>query len=561
MIAICRWRLLTSRRQQRLIGLLLDNGSNHSQMGHRRNGFSSSRKSGASPRTEDRPRNRKPNKRKLKKIEDSPRERKPDKRKLKNIEDSPRERKPDKRKLKKIEDSPRERKPDKRKLKKISKEKSRLGSHDEKRTTRIQVDRSLYPPNQIDAVVVCHPGLDSFLSQELELLGIEHSMESETEVKLHSANASDLLRCHLYLGTASQILLRCGPDFHARGWPELIRKVQRIPWTDILEPQARLSTKVTSINSKLFHTGAIQERIESAIHKVLGKEDVPSERLDGEDSHKPAVNQEGGVRLLARVHNDRVRLYLSSSPSPLHQRQYRLATGKAPLREDLAYALLWSTGLRPLYFQKESSTHGALLDPLCGSGTIAIEAAAMMGGLPPGRLHSMPFQGTCLYKSNEEWEQMIASAVEQSVVNSGRVSVSASDRDAGVIVGAKSNASRAGVEKVVDFRRCAFSAHPWFEKPSTAPNGILVVSNLPFGQRLSFKKPMSEGQFSHLLPMYQKLANNLNNLAGAGCAYTAVFLTNNPRLIMRSGVQGKVTTLFKMNHGGIPVIAVKVSPG
>jgi putative N6-adenine-specific DNA methylase len=406
--------------------------------------------------------------------------------------------------------------------------------------------RHPFPPHQMDVYLSCHPQLEAFLSQELRLLGIEHVVKGRG-VELISPTPQDLLRCCLYLGTASQVLIRCGNGFLARGLAELKRKVQKMPWSEIFQENVVLNTKVTSSKSRLYHTGAIQDRIESAIYEALGQE-------KGDD-----VARNGAVvNLHAHVFRDRLQLSIESSGSPLHQRQYRLETGKAPLREDLAYAFLWSGGLRPSHLEP-SQKFQAILDVFCGSGTVAIEAASMVNGLPPGRLREAPFRGTYLHDP-KEWDRMRVSAMHKSHKPTDIASVSASDRDSGVIVGAAhSNATRAGVVDAMEFLNCAFSSHPWLESPSQAPQRLLIASNLPFGRRTTTKKNEESSQVHHLLPMYQKLAHHLNQLSDSGCQYTAIFLTDDPSLLQRSGIRDKVSIAFKTDHGGIPVTTMVVS--
>ena len=404
----------------------------------------------------------------------------------------------------------------------------------------------------LNAYVTCHPGLEPFLSQELNLLGIGHSIEPiRYRLKLDSPRVSDLFRCHLFLGTASHIQVSCGEDFGARGWPELQRKVERIPWNDILHSGIHLETKVSARKSKLYHTAAIQERIESSIYKVLG-------RHVGTTAAMKKRSSIDIVTLQVVVQHDRVQFYLSSSADPLHRRQYRFETGKAPLREDLAYAFLWSAGLRPAYFEQPSARkYDAVFDPFCGAGTVAIEAAGMMAGMPPGRLLPAPFQGSTLHDP-QEWNSLVNNAIQKASTDlSDKVLVSASDRDAGCYQATISNSNRAGLIDVIQVSKCAFSSHPWFEKPLEAPRKLLIASNLPFGKRTTVRTKKKD--IHPLLPMYQKLSSHLNRLSENGCRYTAIFLTDDPTMLKRSGINNKTSTQFKINHGGVPVYASAIT--
>lgn len=421
-----------------------------------------------------------------------------------------------------------------------------------KDTSREAIHTPLAAPNDpsfssgnLNAYVTCHPGLEPFLSQELNLLGIGHSVEPmRHRVRLNSPSASDLFRCHLFLGTASQILVSCGEDFGARGWPELQRKVERIPWREILQNNVQLMTKVSATKSKLYHRTAIQERIDASIYKVLGRDVQTKDSVNASTSGN-------SVALQAIVQHDRVQFYLSSSVDALHRRRYRLETGKAPLREDLAYAFLWNAGLRPVYYETPNAwKYDAVLDPFCGAGTVAIEAAGMLTGLPPGRLLPEPFLGSTLHNP-KVWSNLVSAATRKARVD--KVLVSASDRDAGSYRATISNTNRAGLIDVLQVSQCAFSSHPWLENPLEAPQKLLIASNLPFGRRTTVRT--NKARVPPLLPMFQKLSGLLNKLSENGCSHSATLLTDDPTTLMRSGLRGKSSSQFKIKHGGIPVFA------
>jgi putative N6-adenine-specific DNA methylase len=104
------------------------------------------------------------------------------------------------------------------------------------------------------------------------------------------------------------------------------------------------------------------------------------------------------VRIAVRFVDDVATISLDTSATPLHRRGYRLDGAKAPLREDIAFAVLQAAGFRKGM---------ALLDPFCGSGTIAIEAACIAAGLPPGRLRPAPLQGFA-FADAAEWQKLLA---------------------------------------------------------------------------------------------------------------------------------------------------------
>lgn len=415
-----------------------------------------------------------------------------------------------------------------------------------------------FPPSQMDVFVSCLPGLETILSAEMKALDIDHKTEAGG-VQLIKPTSEDIMECHLFLGTASNVLLRCGDPFVVRGLPELRRKTSKLPWRRILKRDVRLEARVTSSKSKLYHTTAIRDRILSGIYEALGYE-VPD---DGQRFEPPEVEGDAVVKLDVRLLRDNVSISIDTSETPIHQRGYRLQTAKAPLREDLAYAMLWSAGWKPQYYDdldeddlaKDTRVFSGLLDPLCGSGTIAIEGAAMAAGLPPGRLRPAPLGGTRL-QNGGKWKKLVMGTASGRVSKKalGKKIIAASDRDAGAVEIAKSNAKRAGVLRLIDFDECALAAQPWFENPESAPRNLLLASNPPFGKRISAPTKHSSGE-PQLLPLFQTLGSRVKRLIETGRGVGTILLANDPAMLRRTGID-HVGLAFKSLHGGMPVSAL-----
>ena len=208
--------------------------------------------------------------------------------------------------------------------------------------------------------VVTAPGLEGVTAAELAGLGFPGTAESGG-IAL-AASPEDLYTLNLHLRTASRILVRIA-EFRARTFHELERHAARIPWNDFTDGGRPARVRVTSRKSRLYHQRAIEERVLRAI-------DSPA--AVGEDEERVG---EGEQLFVVRFHYDRCVISADSSGALLHRRGYRQALGKAPLRETLAAAMLLSSGW---------DGRTALLDPMCGSGTIPIEAALMARGIPPG---------------------------------------------------------------------------------------------------------------------------------------------------------------------------------
>jgi len=360
-----------------------------------------------------------------------------------------------------------------------------------------------------------------------------HSGGLSFHVKEEESLQQIVMNCHLFLGTASHVYLRCGDIFYARNMEELRRKVSSMPfWSmcidtaaanndDSIEPSIpKFNIKVKSTKSKLIHTVGIAQRIERGIYDALGIAIDDGNDEDDEEGKERTTRRnsynENAINILVHIHRDQVQISMDTSATPLHKRGYKLEVAKAPLREDLAFALLRCAGWGTNPAMTSSNFHGDrktnsyynsnfLLDPFCGSGTILIEGAAMAVGLPPGRLRPPPLWGTTLF-DDDGWRKLVekynvhigasgddtkvhnlatASSSDEidnsnmnmdsnekdddNIVATTNINIFGSDRDAGAIKAAKANAERAGVSNVVTFECYPLSSNPWFEQPNSAP--------------------------------------------------------------------------------------------
>lgn len=451
-----------------------------------------------------------------------------------------------------------------------------------------------------DALVTCQPGLEPVLSQELQSLGIQHVQSNSSPlpgIAIPRASIDDLYSCHLHLGTASRILLRCCPDFSARALGELQRKLapgsssKSAWWLDtIAQHNATIQVKAVARKSRLYHTGAIEERVMESIKRAVGSRATvvdhrkPGSQLSIADPRNRKQANASTLNFHVSVFRDVVSIWMDTSSSPLHQRGYRLQTAKAPLREDLSFALLYCAGWRPATRrlrltrageaagQASGSPSRSLLDPFCGSGTIVIEAAAMACGLPPGRLRPPPFGGTNMHDPTR-WQNLVSAGDNQIQREQVGCMVHGSDRDEGAVAIAAANARRAGVLDAIDLRHCAFSSHPFLEEPDVAPKSLLIASNPPFGRRISASSPSTPGPLSTskekrrrdtspLLPLYQRLSDRVKCLMRRPECSTndvsMVLLTDDHALIQNAFPGWRHDVALRTSHGGIPVEFISV---
>ena len=308
------------------------------------------------------------------------------------------------------------------------------------------------------------------------------------------ASLSDLYRANLHLRTASRVLLRLG-EFYAAAFSELRKKASRLPWEQYLSPGQPVVLRVTCHKSKLYHSDAVAERVAGAIADRLGQPSpYTTKRGDDEtvDTTRRVISAHAQLSVVRLVH-DKCTISVDSSGAPLHQRGYRLATAKAPLRETLAAAMLFASGW---------DMASPLLDPFCGSGTIAIEAAMIARNIPPGRARRFAFMDWPNFDA-ALWQSLLENVETRddsprSEAERDRASlppIIASDRDAGAVEAAKANAARAGVADEIGFSRRAVSAI----EPPLFPGWI--VTNPPYGVRVSGDKDLRNlyAQFGHVL--------------------------------------------------------------
>jgi putative N6-adenine-specific DNA methylase len=365
---------------------------------------------------------------------------------------------------------------------------------------------------------VTAPGLKQVAAQELLALGLQPShMDGDAPaggVEFDGA-LSDLYRANLHLRSVNRVLLRLG-QFYAAAFSELRKKAARLPWERWLNPGRPLALRVTCHKSRLYHSGAVAERVAGAIGDRLGQA-PPLESFD-QHSGEPLPQL-----VLVRLERDLCTISLDSSGAGLHRRGYRLATAKAPLRETLAAGMLLASGWDP---------SSPLWDPFCGSGAIPIEAACLAQNLAPGRLRRFAFMDWPGF-DQAEWAKLLQQAKAQ--VSDRRPLIRASDRDAGAIRMAQANVGRAGVGDWVEFTQAAVSA----AQPPPTPGW--VVTNPPYGRRVSSGKDLRD--------LYARLGQVLYEKCPG---WQFAVLCNDPRLLAASRLPA--TQRISTDNGGLPVM-------
>lgn len=370
---------------------------------------------------------------------------------------------------------------------------------------------------------VAAPGLEPIVAAELAGLGL--TAQATAGGAAFSGEALELYRANLHLRTASRVLLRLG-EYYSASFSELRAKGRRLPWARYLRPGQPVAIRATSHKSKLYHSDAVAERVAGAIGDHLGQpvEVVKGQPESDDDSPPPAAGGSAPALVIVRLVHDIVTVSLDTSGPLLHQRGYRLAAGKAPLRETLAAAMLLAGGW---------DTAAPLLDPFCGAGTIPIEAALLALNLAPGRARRFAFMDWLEFQP-DLWHRLLAEA--DAARRPEAPPIWGYDRDAGAVEAAHANAERAGVAEHLRFERRAVSA---LEAP---PGPGWVVTNPPYGVRVS--------QGSDLRNLYAHFGKALR----ARClGWHVALLAGDQRLAQATGLRFAEGRTLRLVNGGLRV--------
>ncbi len=328
-----------------------------------------------------------------------------------------------------------------------------------------RASREASPP---DAFAIAAPGLAPLVARELETLGVS-PLAVEPAGVAFAGSPEAIFRVNCWSRLASRVIVRLAA-FEARDFATLEKQAQRVPWELVLANGETAALSVTCRKSRLYHSDAVAERVARGItRRLAGVRIADAAPDDGDDEASEPIDASARVqRVLVRFDRDHCTISADASGALLHRRGWRLDTGKAPLRETLAAALLVASGW---------PGDVPLMDPMCGAGTIAIEAALRARNIAPGLARDF---------SCEAWpgaDARVAATVRDEARKAIRPATAApivaADRDAGAIVATTTNAERAGVladltivhQSLSLTALAAVGAHGW------------LVTNPPYGIR------------------------------------------------------------------------------
>lgn len=312
-----------------------------------------------------------------------------------------------------------------------------------------------------ELIAPCHFGLEAVLKKEIIDLGYEIT-EVENGRVTFEGDAEAICRANIFLRTAERILLKVG-SFKAYTYDELFEQTRELPWERYLPKDGKCwIKKASSINSKLFSPSDIQRIMKKAIARRMQSE-YDLERM-------PETGDEYPVRVF--FYKDLVTVAIDTSGESLHRRGYRQLASKAPITETLAAALILLTP-----WNKDR----ILVDPFCGSGTFAIEAAMIAANIAPGMNRSFLSESwknliprKCWYEAVDEATEMVCEDVE--------VDIQGYDIDGEIVKAARENAKRAGVDHLIHFQQRAV------EDLSHPKKYGFIISNPPYGERIEEKE-------------------------------------------------------------------------
>lgn len=308
-------------------------------------------------------------------------------------------------------------------------------------------------------------GLESVLAAELLKLGARDIQTLNRAVSF-TGDEGFLYKANLCLRTALRVL-RPIHTFIVRNEEHLYDEIKKMRWEEYISPKDTFGIDAV-LNSSLFtHSLYVAQRVKDAI----------VDRFQARMGKRPSVDlADPTIRINVHIGKDNVTVSLDSTGESLHKRGYRKERNIAPLNEVLAAGLVAITGWDP---------HFALIDPMCGSGTIAIEAALQAANIPPGyfRLEGVEKQIKGFAFMNwrsfdaDLWETILKGVTGR--IKNGDFPIYASDLSPNVVKKAKENLKTAMVEDMVKIQTANF-----IDLAKPASKGIVIV-NPPYGERMN----------------------------------------------------------------------------
>ncbi|MYZ20052.1 THUMP domain-containing class I SAM-dependent RNA methyltransferase [Ligilactobacillus salivarius] len=326
-------------------------------------------------------------------------------------------------------------------------------------------------------IATCAAGIESIVGNELKHLGYKVNVENG-RVRF-DGDVADITKTNLWLRTADRIKIVVG-EFTAKTFEELFQGVESLNWEDFLPLDAEFPVAGKSQKSTLHNVPSVQAITKKAIVTKMSTVYHRRTKLPETGALYP---------IEVAINKDKVLITLDTTGSSLFKRGYRVNKGGAPLKENMAAALVLLARWYP---------EMPFVDPVCGSGTIPIEAALIGCNIAPGLKRNFAF---------EDWDwvdkDIIKQAREQAqaaIKKDIDLDISGYDIDGSMIEIAKENAVQAGVQDIVNFKQMAVK-----DFKTDKINGV-IVANPPYGERLSDKEHVHQ-LYQQMGKLYQPLTS------------------------------------------------------
>ena len=326
-------------------------------------------------------------------------------------------------------------------------------------------------------IATCAAGIESIVGNELKHLGYKVNVENG-RVRF-DGDVADIAKTNLWLRTADRIKIVVG-EFTAKTFEELFQGVEGLNWEDFLPLDAEFPVAGKSQKSTLHNVPSVQPITKKAIVTKMSTVYHRRTKLPETGALYP---------IEVAINKDKVLITLDTTGSSLFKRGYRVNKGGAPLKENMAAVLVLLARWYP---------EMPFVDPVCGSGTIPIEAALIGCNIAPGLKRNFAF---------EDWDwvdkDIIKQAREQAqaaIKKDIDLDISGYDIDGSMIEIAKENAVQAGVQDIVNFKQMAVK-----DFKTDKINGV-IVANPPYGERLSDKEHVHQ-LYQQMGKLYQPLTS------------------------------------------------------
>ncbi len=302
-------------------------------------------------------------------------------------------------------------------------------------------------------------GLESIVAKEVKDLGYECQVENGKVI--FQGDETAIARANMWLRTADRVKILVG-EFNAYSFDELFERTKALPWESFLPVDAEFPVQGKSVKSKLYSVPDCQAIVKKAIVEKLKTAYKKTSWLD----------ETGPLfKIEVAILKDKVSLTLDTSGQGLHKRGYRVGQGDAPLKETLAAALIQLTTWNP---------DRPFVDPFCGSGTIAIEAALIGQNIAPGFNREFLSEAWPMM-DGDVWDRTRMEAEDQANYDQP-LEILGTDIDHRMIAIAKENAIEAGLGDLVKFKQMQVR-----DFTSELEYGV-IVGNPPYGERLGDRK-------------------------------------------------------------------------